>query len=383
MMKRLLLGTIALALGVIAARAQSLDDQNLQIHGFVTQGFLYSGANNYLGMNTSSGSTAWTEAAINVNDQVSDKLRVGVQFHYTRLGAFGDETPTIDWALGDYKVNRWLGVRAGKVKMRWGLYNDTQDYDPGYMWSLLPEAIYGVDIRATDLAQLGAEFYGRVPFGEKWGKLDYSAYYGDYSVASNDGIMEDFKEDGSVFANPPGGKTPGFDLRWATPVRGLKVGGSLMMYDATGNLTNGTYRQPLAYWSAYYAQYDGRKLFLSYQYTALTVTQAVVINGSAPSTSTENTPSWFAMAGYHITEKLQTGAYYTSYSIVSAPNKSDPANFFHDWVVSSRYDINSYFYAKLEGHFINGNAAGFYAFNNPNGLKARTNLLVAKIGFSF
>ena len=46
---------------------------NIQIHGFATQSLLYSGSNNYLGMNTSQGSTGWTEAAINIVDQPSDK----------------------------------------------------------------------------------------------------------------------------------------------------------------------------------------------------------------------------------------------------------------------------------------------------------------------
>jgi len=238
-----------LALGIAPALAQSVSvgEQNLQIHGFATQGFLVSSENNYLGINTGSGSTAWTEAAINVNDEVTNRLRVGVQFHYTRLGAFGGDDPTVDWALGDFTINRWAGIRAGKVKMRWGLYNDTQDYDPGYMWSLLPEGIYGIDIRATDLSQNGVELYGVVPLMRNLGKMEYSAYYGDYTVASNDGIMESFKESGLAFTSPPGGKTPGFDLRWKTPLSGLKIGGSLMMYDAKGNLTNGTYVQPLAF----------------------------------------------------------------------------------------------------------------------------------------
>ena len=92
---------------------------------------------------------------------------------------------------------------------------------------------------------------GRVPLGDKLGKLNYSAYWGDYFVATDDGVMEDFIESGINFTNTPWGKTPGFDLRWQTPVKGLMVGGSLMAYDAKGNLTNGTYFQPLAYWPAY------------------------------------------------------------------------------------------------------------------------------------
>lgn len=382
-MKHFLVGALILACWVANAWADGPEELNLQIHGFATQAFLYSNANNYLGMNTSSGSAAWNEAALNVNDQVSDKLRVGAQFHYTRLGDFGGESLTLDWAMGDYKVNRWLGIRAGKVKIKWGLYNNTQDYDPGYMWSLLPEPIYGVDVRETDLSQLGVELYGRVPLTKRFGKLDYSGYYGDYYDASDDGYAEQFKEQGLNFVHPAAGKSPGFDLRWTTPLPGLTVGGSLMMYDATGNLTNGTYREPLTFWPTYYAQYDFRKFFVSGQYVKLVQYETITLSGQAPATDVWDTRSWFVMGGYHLTDKLQAGAYYTSSVLAGVENPSDPANFFHDWVASSRYDINSNFYAKLEAHFIDGNLVGFYGMNNPNGFKPRTNLLVAKIGFTF
>jgi hypothetical protein len=380
---RLLIGILTLALVTAVAVAQSPDDLNLQIHGFAAQAFVYSNANNYLAMNTSGGNSDWTEAAVNINAQVSDRLRVGAQLHYTRLGAFGAEEPTVDWALGDLNINQWMGLRAGKVKIRWGLYNDIQDYDPGYLWSLLPEGLYAIDIRSTNLAQLGAELYGQVPLKWKLGSLQYSAYYGSYRYVSDEGEMEQFKEAGMNFANPPGGKTPGFDLRWATPLKGLEVGGSLMMFDGKGDLVNGTYNQPLAFWPTYYASYEQRRFFLSYQYTKLVEYQTVAITGSAPQTSDSAYWSWFAMAGYHFTNKLQAGVYYNRYLLFSGGNNSDPANYFRDWVASGRYEINSNCYAKLEGHFIDGNGLGFYEFNNPDGLRPETRLLVGKIGFVF
>ncbi len=383
-MKRVLSAAVVMVWFAISAAAQSLDDLNLQIHGFAAQAFLYSNANNYLGMNTSSGSSAWTEAALNVNDQVAEKLRVGVQFHYTRLGSFGGDTLNVDWALGDYKLNRWAGIRAGKVKIRWGLYNDTQDYDPGYMWALLPESVYGVDVRATNLSQMGVELYGRIPVRNSLGKLDYSVYWGDYTYASDDGSAANFDSQGINFSQLPGGKTPGFDLRWTTPISGLKLGGSLMTYDASGSLANGagTYKQPLAYWPTGYAQYDYKKMFLSGQYVRLVQYQTVTLQEELPVTTSSDTHEWFVMGGYHVTQKFQAGTYYTRYTIAHA-DSTDPANYYRDWAISSRYDINANFYAKLEGHFIDGFALGFYQLNNANGLKARTNLVVAKVGFTF
>jgi len=41
------------------------------------------------------------------------------------------------------------------------------------------------------------------------------------------------------------------------------------------------------------------------------------------------------------------------------------------------------FYGKLEEHFVHGTDLGYYADSNPNGEKPRSNVLAAKIGFSF
>ncbi len=377
------LASLVLAVGFCSCTALAQDDHNLQIHGFATQAFVYSGSNNYMGMNTSSGSASWSEAAVNLNDQVTEKLRIGAQVHMTRLGSFGDSNLSVDWALGDYRVNRWVGIRAGKVKIRWGLYNDTQDADPGYLWSLLPEPIYAVDLRETNLSQYGVEVYGKLLLPKKWGGADYSIYYGDYYYASNDGYAALFQAQGLKLVGQPSGKTPGFDLRWKTPAKGLKIGGSLMTYDASGRFTTGTLSQPLAYWPTYYAQYDVKKLSFSYQYTKLVQYTNITLTNSAPAISVSDTRSWFAMASCRVTDKFQLGTYYTHYLLASSPDRSNPANYYRDWAVSSRYDINSYFYAKLEGHFIDGNGVGYYSFNNPNPLTSQSKVVVAKIGFIF
>ncbi len=51
----------------------------------------------------------------------------------------------------------------------------------------------------------------------------------------------------------------------------------------------------------------------------------------------------------------------------------------------------THWYAKVEGHFMDGNAAGtdpqypdgFYTQVNPQGLSPNTNALVVRAGFSF
>jgi len=88
-MKRILVGAMALVLGAVPMMAQSLEDLNIQIHGYATQGFFYTTQNNIFSTNSSNGSPAWTEAVVNLTSQPTPKLRVGVQARYVRVDVAG------------------------------------------------------------------------------------------------------------------------------------------------------------------------------------------------------------------------------------------------------------------------------------------------------
>jgi hypothetical protein len=126
MTRRKVLSLLACLWPLLAAFSLAAQDlENLQFHGFATQGFLFSSHNNYLTMKSSDGSLQWTEGALSVSDTLSDKLRVGLQIHMYEMGQFGGPNVVIDWASGDYKFDDRLGFRAGKVKVPFGLYNDS------------------------------------------------------------------------------------------------------------------------------------------------------------------------------------------------------------------------------------------------------------------
>jgi hypothetical protein len=124
------------------------DLAGIVVHGFVSQGFLFSSNNNYLSMKSSDGSPQWTDGAVNISDSLADNLRVGIQLHMYQLGEFGGSNVQVDWASGDYRVNDHFGFRAGKVKTVWGLFNDSQDIDAVFLWILLPQGSYQSTTRA-------------------------------------------------------------------------------------------------------------------------------------------------------------------------------------------------------------------------------------------
>jgi hypothetical protein len=105
---------------VLAGNLSAQDLSGIQLHGFVTQGFMFSTHNNYLTMQTSSGSLQWTDGVFNVSDSLGDNLRVGVQFHMFQLGQLGGPNVHVDWASG-LSDQRLFWISRGKSEDGYGI----------------------------------------------------------------------------------------------------------------------------------------------------------------------------------------------------------------------------------------------------------------------
>jgi hypothetical protein len=363
-----------------AAITAAQDLENLQIHGFATQGFLYSSSNNYLTMKSSEGSLQWTEGALSISDTVTDKLRIGIQLHMSQIGEFGGPKLVVDWASGDYRFNDRLGVRVGKIKTPMGLYNDSQDVDSLFLWVLLPQAMYPVDNRDYNLSEMGGEVYGSLELGEKRGRLQYRGHMGGSALDENGGYVRQLQQFGMTFPSPPNGMTYGGDLRWGTPLKGLTVGSSAVSTSLDANGPMGSMHMPAALTLGQYAQWDAGKLHLAAEYWRSPL--YIVLTAPAYVVMPLDSRAWYPMVSYDASKKLQVGTYYSHY-VNKSQSTQDYVNYSKDWVVSARCNFNSYFYGKLEGHFLHGTGLGYYQSTNPNGLKSNTKMLAARLGFSF
>ncbi|MGA7218259.1 MAG: hypothetical protein WBX38_08095, partial [Candidatus Sulfotelmatobacter sp.] len=98
------------------AQEIKLFHRTIQMHGFASQGLIYTNANNWLTMNTGAGSAAFTDFGVNLSSGINDRMRLGAQFYDRNLGQLGQYHPSLDWAVVDYRFKNWLGVRGGKVK---------------------------------------------------------------------------------------------------------------------------------------------------------------------------------------------------------------------------------------------------------------------------
>jgi hypothetical protein len=367
---------------ICVGRLYAQDLAGIEVHGFATQGFLFSSNNNYLTMESSDGSVRWTDGAVSASDSLTDKFRVGIQLHMYQLGQLGGAHVQIDWASGDYRFNDHFGIRAGKVKTPIGLFNDSQEVDAIFLWILLPQSAYPIDNRSFFLSHVGGEFYGSVSLGgRRAGRLQYRGYAGYSSFDLHGGYVKTLADQGLIFTTPPGGKIYGGDLRWEPPLRGLTVGFSGLGADLDGTAPAGSLHVPTFFVNAEYAQYQKGKFYFAGEYRR-EPTNSTVTFGPAAFSDRSDQRIWFAMGSYRLLKKFQVGSYYSHY-INKGLDTNLPANYSKDRVVSGRYDFNAHFYGKIEGHFLQGTGLGYYESTNPNSLKPNSNMLAAKIGFSF
>ena len=384
-MRRTTLATIiALALSRAAA-ADPLDDSGVQIHGFASEGGFVSTANDYIG-DSSQGSLAFFEAAVNVSKEVTDKLHVGIQLYGRDVGDFRDQPPRIDWAYLDYKWQPWLGLRGGIIKMPFGLYNEYADVDASRLWILLPQSIYPLRDRSALIAQTGFAVYGSRPLGGA-GELDYQAWLGTLDIPSNA-----LELDGASLDKVTTRYVTGAQVFWQPPVDGLKVGATylrtsidfaltldadvLAQLEMMGLLPAGSdgkldiYQRPdqLVIGSAEYAPDDW--LFAAEYSRWLTHTSS-----TAPllvPKSDADSERFYAMAARRLSPDLMAGAYY-SVLFADAGDRGghDTMRFaqpFYAWqrdaAATLRWDVNDHWLWKIEGHFIDG-AADLDLAENP------------------
>jgi hypothetical protein len=157
---------------------------NLVIHGFVAQGYIYSDKNDYFVVNSQDGSTEFSEAALNVQSQLSGKLNVGMQFLARDFGDLGNNEVSVDWAFADYRFSDYFGIRVGKVKTPMGLYNEGRDIDFLRPMVFLPQSTYDEQYRSYLVATQGFNAYGNIPL--HWGDFDYKAYIGNMNFNSDE-----------------------------------------------------------------------------------------------------------------------------------------------------------------------------------------------------
>jgi hypothetical protein len=369
----------------------SFQGRPVQIHGFGSQGFAKSDNNNYLTMNTSSGTFAFTDGGVNATMQVTNRFRIGAQVYVRDIGTLGGWHPTVDWAVADYTVNDWLGLRGGKVKTVFGLYNDSQDMAFLHTWAILPQSLYPLDIRSSTIAHLGGDLYGEKPLKKGLGSIAYTAFAGR-RFDDKYGGYRNVAEQAGARMDAITGWMSGGDVRWINPTLGLTLGASWLRMPFTGQGTIVAFQIPAEFSidsrsTAFYVDYLRGGLHVTGEYSRSS--GATLIKGVEGLPVIEETPfGWYGSVAYRISSKLEIGTYHSRFISDTSKDWNDPSNHVIDQTITARIDINRHWSVKVEGHIMDGygsvySARGFYLKQNPGGFDRKTNLFVLRAGYRF
>ena len=350
---------VALAPNAMAAELGSDSDfASVRVHAFASQGFILSRNNNYLAK-SKHGSFEFSEIGINFTKNVTERLRFGVQFFARDLGPTGNYNAKVDWFYLDYRFADWFGLRAGRVKIPFGLYNEINDVDAARTAILLPQSVYPIQNRDFLLAQSGVELYGRLR-SEAAGALDYRLYGGTIFIDAT---------------TPAGSQTTILDLTvpyvaggrvmWETPLEGLRLGGTVqaIRLDTTflfnAKPVDVNIRALLWVASLEYAAHD---LLLATEYSRWHTKSETSDPAAFPQAGKVVSERAYAMASYRVAKWFQPGIYH-SLEFPNVEHRSGRENMRHDTAFTLRYDINPNWLFKLEAHYVVGTA----------GLSARLN----------
>lgn len=383
---RFLLIAAGLLLGSASGRASDFSWKEFQWGGFASQGYLANGGNNdYLG-DTSEGTFDFREYAIN-GSWSRGKLRVGAQLFGQELGAYGNDKIKLDWAIVDYQAAQWFGVRAGRVKMPRGLYNEALDLDSIRPFVLLPQSVYDARLRDFNAAVNGAMIYGNVGL-RKWGSLDYKVFGGDIPIDLKSGAS-DYLNTGFTAQNLSigMGHTLGATLFWNTPISGLRVGYSYSRFEGlTTRRTNNVLT-----WDKTADGYN--RHLVSAEYTRgdwIFAAEAgregddFYVVGLGPDLVRPALIEYaYVSAARRINRWLELGTYFS----YSQDRQSTNALLRQgDYALSAKFDITERLVFKVEGHHMAGAGKIFDTAAKPQPLARRDdswNMIAVKATFSF
>lgn len=158
-----MVGLLLILAGALPVRAADMMDGKVQLHGFLTQGAVFTSDNNFFGESEDGGSLDFREIGVNFSLRPHPDFQLSGQLLSHRAGESDEGQVRVDYALLDWTAisgERGLaGVRLGRVKNPYGFYNKTRDVAFTRPSIILPQSIYFDRTRNVTMASDGLELY--------------------------------------------------------------------------------------------------------------------------------------------------------------------------------------------------------------------------------
>ncbi len=369
----------------------------VDLHGFVSQGFLYSSDYNYLADDSKNGSFKFSEAGVNAAFNPFARTHIAAQGFLFDTGNVGQYHPFLDYASIDYTVNDQFGLRAGRIRRPAGIYNAIQDIDLARTFVLLPQGMYDARWRDWSAGLDGGDIFGNISL-KKAGSVSYEFYGGLVNMADNGGVAR-YAENG-LPPSPVGqfdgiGATPvvGGQLWYNTPLDGLRLGASLAFmdgfsYDVTVIPPYGPgtiHSEGNVILQQYSAEYSIKNWTFQAEYSTYDFTgnRFAPAYGNANIGATGDNPAtWYVAASYRFNKYFESGVYYTQFRDYST-DSANPDGHQNDLALCLRVDPKDWWTFKIEGHYIEGTGLLRDSSHNPVRDGNGWFMLAVKTTFSF
>lgn len=337
----------------------------LQVHGFATQDFFHSSDNNVYGSSDDSISAGRTEIGLNISYQPFDRLTLSVQGLYRRAGKVDKGSVRLDYGVADLNLFNYqdgrIGIRGGRIKIPFGLYNETRDVAFTNPTIILPQGIYFDRSRSLLTSADGGSFYAEHQTG--WGDFSFKFNLG-LPLGDHDEIQSTIlgpRANGDFNANPAIATQLNYELNGGEYILAVSYMDLKLKYDSSSNdnFSSGyTTIRPLLF----SAQYNGEKLGLTAEY--LYRWNHSKDYGAIPDHKSI-TESWYVQGSYRFLPQVQGIVRYDTLSMDKDDRSGNRAASFglpdhiayaKDWMVALRWDISSSWMIRTEYHRIHGTA---------------------------
>ena len=162
--------------------------QKWQYQGVLTQGISITDENNFFGDSDESPSFEYTEASLSGSYQFHRSSRISGQALYRRAGAIDEAS--IDYLVLDsqfFSSDALIsGIRLGRYKQPYGLYNETRDVAFARQSVLLAQSLYSDSQRDLKLSSDGLLLYTSL-FND-YGQWDFDLSYGAINLDNVSGF---------------------------------------------------------------------------------------------------------------------------------------------------------------------------------------------------
>ncbi|MGH1366617.1 MAG: hypothetical protein ACRBF0_23860 [Calditrichia bacterium] len=372
---------IAVLLLLLMCLSSASAQQKLHVHGYFSQAYAISDGNSIYGI-SSNGTVDYRNAALQFSFQPSQANRVVIQVNHQRIGQSPimplKEDVELDWGILEQRLNDTFTLRAGRILLPLGMYNQMRDVGILLPFYSVPFSPYGEGIYTSETVDgFSVSVYKDV--GES-SSIEAEVYFGQWKWA------EWYILD-NIFGGPQIAVADEATIRAAlgawlwfnTPVEGLRLGSG----GFSGNVEDGIQFQP----DELLGPQRMGLIAGAVDFTRSRFYLRSEVNAYQLFKSSLTAVGGYIQFGIHITDRLEINSQNETThvkNLIAIPNTpAKDVEYNRDFALGIKFSPTHFLALKIEGHLNRGYLAeqplSEILYNRP--YKTRYAILSLSVGF--